>query len=107
MHWLTADSSNLRFHAKVEGLGQKFFISQFGKLYAINIPQVPLMSEALEQQVYRNGDVIPNVTGNNLCDSLKTGGYCYYNNSATNNNIYGKLYNWYTVLDARGLAPAG
>lgn len=65
------------------------------------------MVENLKTSRYRNGDVIPNVTGNNLWDSLKTGGYCYYNNSATNNNIYGKLYNWYTVLDARGLAPAG
>ncbi len=39
--------------------------------------------------------------------SYTNGAWCYYNNNADNNATYGKLYNWYAVNDARGLAPAG
>lgn len=68
---------------------------------------------------FRNGDPIRNAKTNaEWQDSTNkkinaktsdTGAWCYYNN--TNNtdtqNIYGKLYNWYAVKDARGLAPKG
>ena len=37
----------------------------------------------------------------------KEGAWCYYNNDPANGAIYGKLYNWYAVNDARGLAPSG
>ena len=40
-------------------------------------------------------------------DKLTTGAWCYYENNAANGTKYGKLYNWYAVNDARGLAPAG
>lgn len=33
--------------------------------------------------------------------------WCYYNNDPRNNEIFGKLYNWYAVNDKRGLAPEG
>ena len=33
--------------------------------------------------------------------------WCYYNNDPANGRTYGKLYNWYAVHDARGLAPTG
>jgi uncharacterized protein (TIGR02145 family) len=33
--------------------------------------------------------------------------WCYYDNDTKNGKIYGKLYNWYAVNDARGLAPEG
>ncbi|HPH99121.1 MAG TPA: fibrobacter succinogenes major paralogous domain-containing protein [Chitinophagaceae bacterium] len=38
-----------------------------------------------------------------------TGAWCYYNNtnSTDTQSRYGKLYNWYAVKDARGLAPEG
>jgi uncharacterized protein (TIGR02145 family) len=39
--------------------------------------------------------------------NLTTGAWCYYENDAKNGVKYGKLYNWYAVNDARGLAPAG
>jgi len=35
------------------------------------------------------------------------GAYAIYNNENANNNIYGKLYNWYAVSDSRGLCPSG
>ncbi len=66
------------------------------------------MKQNLKTTRYRNGDAIPKVTDPAAWAALTTGAYCYYNNdSATYAAVYGKLYNWYAVNDARGLAPAG
>jgi uncharacterized protein (TIGR02145 family) len=65
------------------------------------------MRENLDVMTYRNGDVIPQVTDATAWAGLTTGAWCWYNNSADNGAIYGKLYNWYAVNDARGLAPQG
>jgi len=56
---------------------------------------------------YRNGDIIPQVTDSTTWRNLTTGAWCYYNNNANNGSIYGKIYNWYALNDARGLAPQG
>lgn len=56
---------------------------------------------------YRNGDVIPQVTGT-AWSGLTTGAWCWYNDdSVTYAATYGKLYNWHAVNDPRGLAPLG
>ena len=65
------------------------------------------MTQNLNVDTYRNGDAIPQVTNEKEWESLTTGAWCYYNNDATNDTIYGKLYNWYAVNDSRGLAPKG
>lgn len=68
---------------------------------------------------FRNGELIRNAKTNaEWKDSTEkkinntisdTGAWCYYNNTnnADTQKIYGKLYNWYAVKDARGLAPQG
>ncbi len=61
----------------------------------------------LDIVTYRNGDPIPQVTNPTDWSNLTTGAWCYYNNEESNNDTYGKLYNWYAVNDPRGLAPAG
>ena len=65
------------------------------------------MTKNLDVDTYRNGDPIPQVTDPTAWAALTTGAWCYYNNSAANGAIYGKLYNWYAVNDPRGLAPEG
>jgi len=65
------------------------------------------MTKNLDVSVYRNGDIIPEVTDSTEWANLTTGAWCYYNNDPANGAIYGKLYNWYAVNDPRGLAPAG
>ncbi|MHC1776856.1 MAG: FISUMP domain-containing protein [Lentimicrobium sp.] len=65
------------------------------------------MAENLIVTHYRNGEIIPNITGNSW-NSLTSGAYCWYNNDeATYKNTYGALYNWYTVVDSRNLCPNG
>jgi len=65
------------------------------------------MTKNLDVDHYRNGDSIPEVRDSIQWLNLKTGAWCYYNNSDSLGKIYGKLYNWYAVNDLRGLAPAG
>ena len=61
----------------------------------------------LDVSFYRNGDEIPYVDNATTWVGLTTGAWCYYNNDPANGEKYGKLYNWYAVNDARGLAPQG
>ena len=56
---------------------------------------------------FRNGDPIPQITNQTAWNAATGPGWCYYNNDSANNVIYGKLYNWFAVTDARGLAPVG
>ena len=59
---------------------------------------------------FRNGDMIPQARTNEEWNSAGKKGkpvWCYYSNDPENANIYGKLYNWHAVNDARGLAPKG
>ncbi|HNS47172.1 MAG TPA: fibrobacter succinogenes major paralogous domain-containing protein [Bacteroidales bacterium] len=65
------------------------------------------MAENLRVTHYRNGDAIPNVTGDGAWAALTTGAYCWYDNDQSTNAKYGALYNWYAVDDTRGLCPAG
>jgi uncharacterized protein (TIGR02145 family) len=64
----------------------------------------------LDVATFRNGDAIPEAKTE---EEWKAAGdnkrpvWCYYGNDATNGTRYGKLYNWYAVNDARGLAPTG
>ena len=66
------------------------------------------MVENLKTIHYRNGDPIPNVTGNTEWFALVTGAYCWYNNdAATYKAAYGALYNWFAVAESRNIAPTG
>ena len=68
------------------------------------------MAENLKVTRYRNGDTIPNVTDTTWL-TLQTGAYCWYNNdtndTAAYKSIYGALYNWYSIVDGRNIAPEG
>jgi uncharacterized protein (TIGR02145 family) len=66
------------------------------------------MKQNLNTTHYRNGDLIPNVTDPTAWSSIFIGAWCWYNNdSATYAATYGKLYNYYALIDSRGLAPEG
>jgi len=69
------------------------------------------MAENLKTSRYNDGSIIPEVTDNtewsNLCYPVQNefgewinggiGAFCWYNNSETLDNEYGKLYNWMAV----------
>lgn len=65
------------------------------------------MAENLRTTKYRDKMSIPNVTDQTAWSNLKTPGYCWYENEASaNKDIYGALYNWYTVETGK-LCPEG
>ncbi len=67
------------------------------------------MVENLRTTKYSNGDAIENANVENGLTwvHLKTGGWSYLQNNASNNTPMGKLYNWFAVGDSRNVCPTG
>ena len=61
------------------------------------------MKENLKVSRYRNGDLV----SSQINSANQTGAYTIFANLQINEVKYGKLYNWYAVVDSRGLCPAG
>jgi len=79
-----------------------------GNVYeTVQIGEQLWMAENLKVTHYNDGSVIPNITNNGDWGGLSTGAYGDYDNNPTNSETYGRLYNWYTVDDSRGLCPEG
>jgi uncharacterized protein (TIGR02145 family) len=81
---------------------------QEGNVYkTIVIGTQEWMAENLNTSVYRNGDAIPTNLDDATWAATTSGAWAYYNNDASYACPYGKLYNWFTCVDARGLCPVG
>ncbi len=65
------------------------------------------MAENLKVTRYRNGDPVPRITDAEAWNGLSSGARCEYDNDSAHVAVYGRIYNWFAVGDARGLAPAG
>jgi uncharacterized protein (TIGR02145 family) len=57
------------------------------------------MAENLKTTKFNDGSAIPLVSDNTEWSNLTSPGYCWFNNDAANKEVYGVLFNWYT-LDA-------
>ena len=79
-----------------------------GNVYhSVTIGTQVWMVENLKTTKLNDGTAIPIVTDGTIWDALTTPGCCWYNNdSASNKNTYGALYNWYAV-NTGILAPTG
>ena len=79
-----------------------------GNVYdVVTIGSQRWLKQNLNVTHYRNGDAIQNVTNNSAWVNLTTGAYCNYYNDESYSTTYGRLYNWYTVVDSRNLCPTG
>ncbi len=68
------------------------------------------MIENLNVSCFRNGDLITEAKTSEewkLAAREKRPAWCYYDYNPVYGDVYGKLYNWYAVVDVRGLAPEG
>lgn len=65
------------------------------------------MASNLKSSYYSNGEEIPNVTVNNEWVELTSPAWSHYNNNSGFDAVYGKLYNWYTVVDSQNVCPIG
>lgn len=80
------------------------------ELETIQIGYQTWMQKNLDEERFRNGDVIPEVT--NFEEWMRAGeneqpAWCYFDNDSILGQKHGKLYNWYAVMDPRGLSPVG
>lgn len=79
-------------------------------IQSVHIGNQEWMAENLDTDKFRNGDLIPHIESDN---EWKEAGrndqpaWCYYDNDPENGKVYGKLYNWFAIIDPRGLAPKG
>ena len=79
-----------------------------GNVYnTVTIGSQVWMAENLKTTKYNDGTAIPLVTDSTSWSNLTTPGYCWYNNDeAGYKNVYGALYNWFTVNTGK-LCPIG
>jgi len=100
----TCGAPNMHNPAKTYGS----MTDQDGNAYkTIIIGTQEWMAENLNTSIYRNGDAIANITDNNQWSGLTTGAYCFYGNNSQYECPYGKLYNWYALIDQRNICPTG
>ena len=74
------------------------------------VPCQTWMVSNLNVETFRNGDPIPEAKTKEEWEKAgreQRPAWCYYENDPSNGPKYGKLYNWFAVSDARGLAPDG
>jgi uncharacterized protein (TIGR02145 family) len=100
----TCGATNVHNPAKTYGS----MTDQQGNVYkTIVIGTQEWMAENLKTTIYRNGNVIDNVTDDVQWSGLTTGACVSYNNDSQYDCPYGKLYNWYAVVDPRHVCPTG
>jgi uncharacterized protein (TIGR02145 family) len=79
-----------------------------GNVYTtVQIGSQTWMKENLAVTHYRNGDPVLHIIDDTLWVTSDTGGYCSFNHDESYRKTYGRLYNWYAVMDKRMLSPAG
>jgi uncharacterized protein (TIGR02145 family) len=81
-----------------------------GTFKTVTIGNQVWMAENLNISKFRNGDIIPEVRSAYEWKEAGNSGnpaWCYYENDTDNGTKYGKLYNWYAVVDSRNIAPEG
>ncbi len=76
----------------------------------IKIGKQVWMAENLNTDHFQNGELISEAKS---ADEWERAGenqqpaWCYYDNDSENGVKYGRLYNWYAVVDKRGVCPTG
>jgi len=76
----------------------------------VRIGSLTWMTSNLDVDRFRNGDAIFHAKTTAQWEQAgreKKPAWCYYGNIDANRVTFGKLYNWYAIIDSRGLAPSG
>jgi uncharacterized protein (TIGR02145 family) len=95
-------------YISVTGCGGQTSLTYDGRTYdLVEIGGQCWFADNLATDQYRNGDLIPTGLDNTTWSTTTNGAYAIYNNDPANDVTYGKLYNWYTTVDTRGLCPTG
>jgi uncharacterized protein (TIGR02145 family) len=105
---LPGNSTCANEYINVVGCNGQTSLTYDGRTYdLVEIGGQCWFADNLATDQYRNGDPIPTGLDNTTWQNTTAGAYTIYNNDPVNDPIYGKLYNWYTAVDTRGLCPSG
>jgi uncharacterized protein (TIGR02145 family) len=95
-------------YISVTGCGGQDSLLYYDRYYSLTeIGGQCWFAENLATDKYSNGDLIPTGLTNTEWTNTTSGAYAIYDNNLENDAIYGKLYNWYTTVDTRGVCPTG
>ncbi len=95
-------------YISVTGCGGQDSLLYYDRYYdLVEIGGQCWFAENLATDKYSNGDIIPTGLSNTAWGNTTSGAYAIYDNNLANDAIYGKLYNWYTTVDTRGVCPTG
>jgi uncharacterized protein (TIGR02145 family) len=78
------------------------------KSFEIKIGNQIWMNKNLDVDQFRNGEIIPQSKSLEEWENFGKSGqasWCFYNFEPSNDEKFGKLYNWHAVVDKRVLAP--
>jgi uncharacterized protein (TIGR02145 family) len=81
-----------------------------GSIKTVTIGKQVWMLENLNVATFKNGVEIPKVQDESAwikAVNNQQPAWCYYYNDKKNGDKFGKLYNWYAVVDNNGLCPQG
>jgi uncharacterized protein (TIGR02145 family) len=105
---LVGNTTCVNEYISVSGCGGQISLTYDGRTYdLVEIGGQCWFADNLTTDQYRNGDPIPTGLNNTTWQNTTAGAYAIYNNDPANDVTYGKLYNWYTTVDTRGLCPTG
>jgi uncharacterized protein (TIGR02145 family) len=85
-------------------------VKEIFKCKEVKIGNQIWMSENLNVDRFQNGDLIPEVRTAEEWEQAgknKEPACCFFNNDPENGKYYGRLYNYFAVIDSRGIAPLG
>jgi uncharacterized protein (TIGR02145 family) len=95
-------------YISVTGCGGQTSLTYDGRTYdLVEIGGQCWFADNLATGQYRNGAPIPTGLDNTIWQNITVGAFAILNNDSANDFTYGKLYNWYTTVDTRGLCPTG
>ena len=115
INWYFAEDYKSMKNSKIEFVRLSKEINSTDNNASVDYPEIKIlqhtwMAKNLDVSSFRNGDPIQEAKSEEEWKSLGDSGlpaWCHYENDPKNDEIHGKLYNWYAVKDKRGLAPNG
>jgi uncharacterized protein (TIGR02145 family) len=106
-HRIVIISTVILFCIGLSGLQAQTVKDIEGNVYkTVIIGKQVWMAVNLKTTKYNDGKKIPLVTDNTEWTDVSTPEYCWYNNDIANKEVYGALYNWYTV-NTNKVCPKG
>jgi uncharacterized protein (TIGR02145 family) len=85
-------------------------VFNFNHSQTVTIGTQVWMTKNLNVEKFANGDDITEVKTQEEWEKAiqeERPAWCYFNNNPRKGKKYGKIYNWYAVIDSRGLAEEG